>query len=377
MLINWIDKSVSWVRAFLERGFLIKTVLISTLVSVFLQVPSFPEIEALFPTRAILEISNSPWTQIHYDAGSHAEKKTLRPLVPLIANVLRLKHTWQVYFLFAVANAVLLFLIARLLECRTGDRLVAFLVTLGLSCAYFGFSGYSDTKGWGDVIPFVLILCSMVWPRTMVVLIAHFLAMAGDERSVISAVFACWWFVCISDRSFEKSLICRILAQRHLIMASLFAMVAYVAMRCYMHINLGFNMPMGNVGLPVLLEQNVEHLLPGLWGAFEGYWILLLLYVVGLFLTKKWMDGLLILVGMTGYSIACMMVHDVTRSISYVFPVVVLAIVEIHRDTHTRSRTDYLFLLVTFLNVLGPTYYLYGKLRSYAPAFFRIIQFLR
>ena len=118
MLINWIDKSVSWVRAFLERGFLIKTVLISTLVSVFLQVPSFPEIEALFPTRAILEISNSPWTQIHYDAGSHAEKKTLRPLVPLIANVLRLKHTWQVYFLFAVANAVLLFLIARLLERR-------------------------------------------------------------------------------------------------------------------------------------------------------------------------------------------------------------------------------------------------------------------
>jgi hypothetical protein len=376
--MNGFKDMIRMLGDFLSRGFLVKTVILSSLISLFLQVPSFPEIESLFPTRAILEISKDPWTQIHYDAGSHAEKKTLRPLVPLMAKVLHLEFTWQVYLLFVAGNVVLLALVARLIERETGDRMVAFATTLGLSCAYFGFSGFGDTKGWGDVIPFALILASMVWSRPMVVFITHFLAMTGDERAVITAALVSVWWVLKPDGAGVRAWQDRFMNQRWLVLSSLAALAGFIGLRLYMHRVLGFQMPMGNVGWQVLLDQNPELLLPGVWGAFEGYWMFLIFYLFRLMRSMRWMESVVLSMGFSAYLIACMMVHDVTRSISYAFPLVLLAIIDGHRSSSGNGKSfESSFLLISFINVVSPTQYLYGKLRCFAPAFFRIIQFFQ
>lgn len=373
----WIDNLCSKLRSLLERGFLIKTVLVSSLVSLFLQVPSFPEIEALFPTRAILEISENPWQQIHYDVGSHAEKKTLRPLVPVIAGLLQFDETWQVYALFAFSNLLLLLLLAHFLKRETDDTLLAFLCTLGLSCAYFGFSGYGDTKGWGDVLPFVLILSSMVYPRPWVVVSTHFLAMTGDERAIVASALVVWWWIFRPQTGDSPSIWACVRGQMPLILAAFVALLAYIVLRSYMHLGLGFEAPMGNVGWQVLLEQNVETLLPGVWGAFEAFWLVWVFYVAALMVSGRYVEGSSLFLGTGAYVIACMMVHDVTRSLSYLFPLILLAIVHVCHAHPAKKELSRVFLMLSLFNIFAPTQYLYGKLRTYAPAFFRVIQFLR
>ena len=373
----WIDNLCNKLRSLLERGFLIKTVLVSSLVSLVLQVPSFPEIEALFPTRAILEISENPWQQIHYDIGSHAEKKTLRPLVPVMVGMLKFDATWQVYALFAFSNLLLLLLLAQFLKRETDDALVAFFCTLGLSCAYFGFSGYGDTKGWGDVVPFVFILSSMLYPRPWVVVTTHFLAMSGDERAIVASALVVWWWVFGLRSDDSAGAFARVRSQLPLILSALGAVLGYVVLRLYMHLGLGFETPMGNVGSQVLLDQNAELLLPGIWGAFEAFWLVLGFYMLTLMMSGRSFEGVVLLLGTGVYLLACMMVHDVTRSISYLFPLILLAIIHVCRTHLSAKELSRIFLMISLFNVVAPTHYLYGKLRTYAPAVFRIIQFLR
>lgn len=364
-------------KHFLERHFVVKTVLISTLVSMFMQVPSFPEVYALYPTRAILEISEDPWEQMEYDIGSHAEKKTLRLFVPLMVQALHLEYRWQVYLLFCVFNFILLAFISILLREHTNDRVFAFVITVGMSCTYFGFSGFGDTKGWADIVPFVLVMVSMLRRNALLLSVTLFLAMTADERAFVSGFFVLWWWMNLHPEERGLSLLNQLGRNLGLVFGFFAAVGGFILFRVFLHIGLGFEMPTGNVGWETFLEQNVEHMLPAIWGSFESYWLILISYLLILFLNKKMMSSFGVLLVVVSYIFCCFMIHDVTRSVSYLFPLLMLAMVVERQSQHAEGVISRSYMLLSVLNILAPTQYVYGKMRSYAPSFFRGIQFLR
>lgn len=322
--------------------------MLAALISLFFAFPTyerFSDLDRLEVWQVFLDQAGAPfdpfWTE-DLVPGSHSSKIPLRPVPGVIGWVFNLGISGFLA-LYAIASLVVIASSALIVERLTGDRVKSALIAVAVACVYAGGSGFVEVRGFRDILPIAFLMTALLIRSPVLVGVLIFAAAGSDERSIVVA------FLVVLFHS---------LGRRQTLMRAAFApalgIMAYVALRTYMVVGLGFHADTGEIGLPVLIDQrgyfalapatSVEMILPmvllGVWRSFSR----------GSRLTAWLFAGTVIAVVLIGLSVI-----DLTRSMSYLLPALFVA-VAVDPKMVTRSRA----WLIALACAVIPNYWLIG-----------------
>jgi len=363
-------KFQEFVDSFLRKHFFLKSAISVVLVSVIVQFPSIREVPDTTPNQALLEISHSIWTQVDYPKGSHLEKKTLRPFFPLVIRMLQISSPWQIYCILVLCNVALLTFFVFALIQITGDRTFSFYIGIAFSCVFSGCLGFIDTKGWGDVIPCLLILLALFFSHPAVVTPSFLFALLSDERSLLALPFIWLWHVFRTGNFEEFQVRQGIIQTVGVSLSLLVAVMTFLGIRYYMVSVLGFENKFTQVGWKVILMQDPGKLYLGMWSPFEAFWIFPFLLIRGSFMRGKHLFSIILACVMIGIIILSYSVHDITRSLSFLFPLFFLSVIYFYKSWDDKESAIRLSMLVALICLLCPTQNVYSKVTTFSPVIF-------
>ena len=362
-LIRQLSKISDSLELWLRRWFFVKTLLFALFVSYFFHFPNYANIPRENPNKVLLEIKESVFHQLDYPPQTHASKKTLRISIPLILKVFGVDSVYGIHVVFCFFNLLFLSALILWMKQETKDAVFSFIFTIGFVCIFPGNAGFCDTKGWGDIIPFTMLLFATISRNPIVIFGALLIALLGDERSVVGAMFiGMWWYWKRPPLKFSF-----LLSFRHpQIAAIVFAGLAFCAVRLYMVHSLGFENKLGAVGLAILSLPK-EYIALGFWSSFEAYWLFALVPALYLFHQRLKLHGVVYSVAMVFLVIAGYTVHDITKSLSYGYLACIFGALFLHRHWGKQKEVQFLVLILALLCLIAPTQHIYGAHWLYAP----------
>ena len=242
---------------------------------------------------------------------SHESKLTFRLTVPLVARVLHLGTTGQLA-LFAVSGVLLLLSVLNLAERVTGSRSVALFLTLATACTWPGLLAFHQLLGgFYDAVALWLLLLAMAARRPPVAAAALLAAAWADERALVAAPLLCLFAVARSERSH--------------CFAVLAGSVTYVASRIWLAHVWALHTTMGGVGIAPFLRN--LHIAPlGVWAGLGGSWILVACALTILAARRRHLEFSALLLGIGLVTASALVVEDLTRSMAYALPAVLVAL---------------------------------------------------
>jgi hypothetical protein len=342
---NYIYKKCD---AFTEKKYWIATLtVLLPLISLFFAFPAYDGITTEFSElwKAIFRQIDNPFKEYSYDPYSHEAKTTFRLFVPLVAKVLHLNIA-GILIMQAVFGAILFYMSAKIFLRLTDDKTSSLLLTLALAFIWTGRTSVSEIRAMFDGISIFFLVFSIYYKNPLLIFIGIFFSSWTDERGLIasSLVFLFWSYY--PERRFtffNKQTI-----------AIITAWLAYFAIRFYMSFSLHLTTYSDYVGFSVFREQ-INNLPIGLWSALEGFWIIVLLSLIVLFKTDKKLYSFFIAIAVSIVLIVAMSVHDITRSMAYVFPVVFISIL-ILKEQETPFTLKKLSLVAASVSFIYPAY---------------------
>jgi hypothetical protein len=255
------------------------------------------------------------------DPKSHEGKLNFRLTVPVILHALRVPaHSYWVLPTLAACGAASLIVISCVFAFRvTGDRVCGLYAALAVSCSYigsFGFTMYYDTIAIAQLA--VAMLPSLHWSgRALLVFTAAF----TDERAFFAAPFLLVQTLC--SPPLAKNVRARLAQPESL--AVLAGMGAYYAGRLALEQFAHLSSPHGDIG-PGMLFKTSTYWHAGLWLSLKGGWLLLGVAATCLWQQQRYF-ALVSLVGAMLLTLGIgFQVFDVMRSVAYVFPAFLIAI---------------------------------------------------
>jgi hypothetical protein len=338
------------------RFWLWKTALAAALLSLFL---SFPRPETFFPDpertpeiKALTEKSAEPFVHHEYPSGSHQAKLTFRMLMPVIA---KLSGTGPagLKILECVCGFFLLFLCAKLAERVTGDRVCAVLTALMTASIFAGTTSFVEFRGMFDGVSVFLLIWAMTRRNSAACAALIFLSAWTDERGLAASAFV------LLFRAFDGPDKGRASALIKAAVCGLLSWGAYFAARIWLQKSCGLKADFGGVGLGMALGQ-MNNLPLGLWSAFEGGWIIIVLGAAAMALNRKYALFALFCAGVALFALASMSVADITRSIAYMLPAFFIAARELAVSDSAGNLRKY-FYTAFLLSLLWPSCYAGGK----------------
>ncbi len=359
----------------------IKTIVAVTILSLTLATPAYHYLPTAMQDEnwvSFREKVNNPLASPDYHEDSHAVHKVFRITVPLIAKILFLNN-WAVFALQFFVNLLFIYFSSVLVEKITGDKIAAFIVMAGLPFIYAGHAGFTDINTWFDNFAFLFLLLAMLSNRFWAIFIFIQLACWTDERGFFASSFV-FIFHKIQEQKNSS------LELKQFITPALNSFIVPVAMACYLagrffltHF-LGMQTPTGStVGFNVLMNQTNYYGM-GIWFAFEGFWITVILAFAYLAYQRQYILLFAVFTCMLGCMIISFMVFDITRSISYTFPVIFIATAIVHKYLKLQNLRVILLTSVVVC-FLFPAYYIIGDVYPYTlwykPIFVRIIDLIR
>jgi len=362
-LLGRLSELSESLELWLSRGFFVKTILCALFVSYFFHFPNYSNIARENPNKVLLEIKDSVFQQLDYPPQTHASKKTLRISIPLILKAFSVDTVYGIHLVFCFFNLLFLSGLILWMKAETTDVVFTFLFTIGFVCIFPGNSGFCDTKGWGDIIPFTMLLFATICRNPVIVFCSLLVAFLGDERSVVGAMFVgMWWYWKRPPSKFKL-----LLSFHHpQITAIVIAGIAFWAVRFYMAHVLGFENKLGAVGLAILSLPK-EYIALGFWSSFEAYWLFALVPAVYLFQQRLRLFGVVYSVAVILLIVAGYTVHDITKSLSYGYLACVGGALFLHRYWSNQNEVQLLVLILALLCLIAPTQHIYGAHWLYAP----------
>lgn len=366
------------IEIFLQNQFLIKAVFITFIITLIFQVPSLKEVPGAGPFNAIIEIGKAFPSPADYPPESHLAKKTLRPLLPLVTKLFSIENEWTLYFMFCALNLVLYGQLAHFFRRNTGSTFASLILTIGLANCYFGFSGLFDGQGWGDICCFVLIMMTLIHRNFTIVTISVLLASLGDERIFLSIPFIILWkWYRMNQLSFNidrNNVRCLLLETAPFFIA----FFGWILVRLWMIRILGFRVHIADVGPMIIFRHETSYMFPGWWSAFESYWIIVIAFLIMMFFQQRRTVSILTCGYLILFISSCYFVYDISRSLSYCFPIVLLSIVYINDATKSdRNGTSSTILCLTVVNMLSPTARVHQAMHIASPAIVHLVKAVR
>lgn len=320
------------------------------LVVLFFATPSFQIIPEHW--EPILVQSEHPFLYHDYPAHSHASKLAFRFVPALIIRLLHLNVfgiiVWQ------YLNGIFLFyVVVYVVELKTKNKLIALysvLLTAFIFTGKVSFINFKDT--FDSLIISLILLCFVISNNLTIFLLILFVGFT-DERGLICTgfIFIYYLFFFIEYKK-KKSVLITIIA----------SWIIYLLIR----IGLGyfFSLRTSTVGfdLPTMaLNLNFSPLT--LWQTFEGGWILIILFFI--YIQKKnFYIGLLFFVEILILTLAAFLVFDVSRSLVYLFPILIIAINYLSFFKE-KERIQFYLLCSVLISFIYPAYCSAGETNTW------------
>ncbi len=343
----------SWLSG---RHWLWKLTFFSAGLSVFLAFPPYHLFLSHLTGSAHLDawafIENQSHNLFHpegIDLDVRRENMIFRWTLPLLS-YLTGHNLLLILVLQTVLGVLFIYWIGSYIFRLTDSKVRTTLFVLSVSNIFVGTWHFAEVHGYGDGIAYFCLLAAMLHSNRIVRFAMLMAAFFTDERAVLAGGFILLWNVvnfAYTQNFFDwKRLFLSVFHGRNLIIWV--AWGAYFSIRYYVQSRYFQGHTYSTMGTPVLFEQAHRNGLgSSLWGVFEGTWLLLLACGAVIWLSRKYMLGLMILTGFLVLIVSGIYVHDIDRSISYGFPLLFIAFFVLH---HTTSNTA--FQLVLFFCAL-------------------------
>jgi hypothetical protein len=364
------------------KFWIIKAALALTLLSLFFTFPNYKVLKepvSTNDTASIPSISQMVQRQVQNPLyivpdckGAQPEKRQFRILMPVIGHLLHL----NVKGLIAIQQIVgiLFFIVIILLVSGiSGDNVMALLTAAAFAFSYMGKACFVDLWPFFDGIAYCLLALSMLYRKPLLIFLCVLAASFTDERALIaSALIFLWWKMrsAASEDSINKSLFRPDWASSSVVIA----WVAYFAIRVFLTKHYHFVTHHGSMaGVDAAYKQTWKYLTFALLSGPKMLWLVIFLGIAALLIKRQYLFCLLLLASIaisTGVSAA---VYDVTKSISYIFPAIFIALWLLSKSD-SRQNLRYLFLVIVILCFLIPSFSITGPIKyMMRPVFFQIV----
>lgn len=300
------------------------------------------------PSRRFIEqyepLTHNPWT----NEIAFSSQTRHRILGPVLAYYLGI-HGFASAMIPVVAGTLMLFM-TYLIVNRLADKswatwatfLVATTQTFISSQTWFG---YQDAMGGAAVAACFLVR------RSWLGAICLLLGMLAEERCAVAIPFiVIWHFDNGQPDRWKRALLWSIS-----LCAAVAIWVTYYtyARSHFLSVEEMLNNAMGG-GSFRLLKQNISVLPIAFFESIRGGWIIIGYALYLLFQRKSYLVCLGCILGLAAGLVQAGMVGDVSRTASVIWPMLLIAIRELYRQTDQRSMT--LLKVAVLLNMLSPCY---------------------
>lgn len=352
-------------------GWLLRGTLLALVVALL---GAFPRPEVLLdrdhaPDWApVLRQAEHPFTPQAHPPESHASKLAFRLTVPSVAHVLGLGSAGM-KLLEAACGVALLALVIHAATCASGDRVVGVLAGLTTAAIHAGVTAFVEHRATFDGVALMFLCAAIALRAAPLVALSVVLAGFTDERALLGAGLLSALHLQRPRGDSPADWPCAVAVGA--------GCGAYLAIRWVLARTYGLETGGGGIGLGVLLSQ-VNIAPAGLWSGLEGGWLLVLAAAAGLVLARRW--GLLVWCSAWSGLVAgvALCVHDVTRSMAYLLPVLPLAL-RLLRESEPPRELRRWALLACLLALACPTYYFAGRSEAWweYPLPVQLLRYLR
>lgn len=290
-------------------------------------------------------------THIWY--GSYLSKKVFRLTVPLIIKIFHMNELSVKIMQYALGITLLVHVYKIALNIFK-DGVSATFVVVGTTFTYFGRTSfmefeYATFDGWAYCF---LILALYFRNRPSIFLFASAAAWT-DERAfiILPALMLFHQIRDIENSDFGRK---RLLSMNSSSATVLGAMIGYLALRQFLGIYFHMVMLHGEIGFKVF-RYNGIYFPVGIGTFLVCFW---LVFIVGIHQMVKQKDallGLLILAQVGISTLVAGFVYDITRSGSYLFPIIFVLLVYL-KNRIDRNGIRLLTFSVMTLNYIIPAY---------------------
>ena len=307
----------------------------------------------------------TPFKQIQISEETHASKGSFRLTVALLGNALQIgKHGTgkDVILLYFFQSFLLLpfFLILVKLFQRFADNISTVLFAIAFSSIYVTTAFFWDYDFWFDGVAFFFLLLGIYLKNKAGIFCALQLACWTDERAVI-ALSSVYLFHILQETNFQLSHIRQVFTKNFFQNRSTVVILAgafYLLLRLFLSYKFGLYTPKGEgtgVGL-FLLPYQLTHRFSGIFSTFEGLWLIFII-ALGLLFKRK---NLLLIFAICGimiiHIVVAYCVFDITRSLSYAFPLLIICGILIVKNDI--KWVHYIFFGMALLCIFIKTQYL-------------------
>ena len=302
-----------------------------------------------------------------YDASTHMAKTEFRLTVPLLAKIFHINTKSEIYILQVLLGFLFFVLLYTVSYQIIPNKNIVFLFLMSFGFIYPGYSFVAEMEGFFDSFAFLFLLVAMLDINLIIIGIALLLAYFTDERSIFSSFLIIFYWQHKKYSTQQKSFYLPT-KQTYAIVISI---AFYIAARCALVNYFGFVNQFKGVGSSLLYTINYMGI--AFWQAFEGFWLLIIIAVYLLFKQRKYaIAGIFITLNATIFFIG-MNVMDITRSIAYIFPSIIIALYIISTQLDVSKIKRYLMICLLF-SFMYPSYnFIVGKPpHSYNPIYMRV-----
>ncbi|MBI5800786.1 MAG: hypothetical protein HZA92_08710 [Verrucomicrobia bacterium] len=339
-LTQWLDRLMTALEARLTnwaagRWWRLKLAAFCSLCSILYATPNLTTLTSM-DTPPLWDVvhqqATHPLTPVPGLAPtSHESKRVFRLTMPLLAKLSPVgTPRGRMLFLFALqyAAGVLFFVLCfELFRELVQNPATAAVLTLGTAFLYPGQACFHDLFGVFDGTAVVFLLVAM-WCRVPGVVFACLLgAFWIDERAVIAASFPFLWIKLREGLADGWRQL--LLPDRASIVVPL-AVAMTLGLRLWLTKVHGFHLPLGpesDVSATKFFQSaRLDRLPIGLLSPFKLHWLVVGLAAAWLWATRRW--ALLVLGGaaVVASTAAALAVVDITRSLAYAFPAVIISV---------------------------------------------------
>ena len=319
-------------------------------VILFFSTPSFKII--LKHWDPILIQSQSPFIQHDYPAHSHASKLAFRFIPALIIGFLHLKVFGIIVWQFL--NGIFLFyVIGYVVEVKTRNKLTALYSILLTAFIFTGKVSFINFKDTFDSLILALILLCFVISNKLLIYLAILFTGFTDERGLICSGFLFLYYLFFYSEKDNKTIY---------LLTIISSWISYILIRlCLTHF-IGLSTSTGGFDFKTMaLNLNFAPL--SIWQIFEGAWILIFLFL-RFQLANNLKSFLLVLLQLGIVIFVAFMVFDVTRSLVYAFPLIVIAIDALNKQLEKEMLNTYLLYSV-MISLIYPVYISAGNTNTW------------
>ncbi len=352
-------ESFSWVeKKSVKKNYPFFLALSLVCVSLFL---AFPRYDIFFGTSEAWDVTMLKTKDLtnsleHISPESFMAKKVFRLSVPLVIRIFHLNIVSTLVIQYILGYLLILFsykFAYRILR----DAVSASFFAAGITFLYYGRACFTElTYTWFDGWAYFFLLMAAYNRNLILIFLFGSLAAWTDERAFMALPIIILFHQLNYAESFSNK---QLLTPAKPAISVIAAMICYLGIRFLLSQVFDMHTPQNDANWSIFIK-NVSHTSFG-FGAFtflEGFWLLLPLSVY-IAVKRKHFLFLFLLLSVLGISfITALFVMDITRSGSYMGPILFIFLLYLSRLTERTFFRAILFICMFFAFIFPPMNYI-------------------